>query len=75
LDCINHSSETFLDSSIVGTQENFRDIFLDLLVEESEESPFVSQTPPPANGITVQISSENVLLLKDENFKANANFC
>jgi hypothetical protein len=74
LDCINHSSETFLDSSIVGTQENFRAIFLELLVEESEESLFVSQTPP-ANGITVQISSKNVLLLKDENFKANANFC
>jgi hypothetical protein len=48
---------------------------LDLLVEESEESLFVSQTPPPANGITVQISSKNVLLLKDENFKANVNFC
>jgi hypothetical protein len=47
---------------------------LELLVEESEESLFVSQTPP-ANGITVQISSKNVLLLKDENFKANANFC
>jgi hypothetical protein len=75
LDCINHSSETFLDSSIVGAQENFRDIFLDLLVEESEESLFVSQTPSPANGITVQFSSKNVLLLKDENFKANANFC